>query len=210
VEASTGTLEILLGQLREGDDSARDAIINHSCERLRTLVRQHLRRESDLKYVEQTDDVLNRSMLHLHKALSEIKPENKRAFIGLASLYVQRELTDLFRKHFVGHGVGRHQKLDSQSADEDAVGPIHMASANGPGPGTQLVQAELIKNLGDAVDALPEDEREVFRLYYYQDLPQQEIADLLQVDVRTVKRRWRRAREGLQGLLGDYGQESSE
>lgn len=210
MEASTGTLEILLGQLQEGDDSARDAIINHSCERLRVLVRQHLRHESDLKSVEQTDDVVNRSMIRLHKALSEVKPENKRAFIGLASLYVQRELTDLFRKHFVGHGVGRHQKLDSQSADEDAVGPIHMASANGPGPGTQLVQAELIENLGNAVDALPEDEREVFRLYYYQDIPQQEIADLLQIDVRTVKRRWRRAREGLQGLLGDCGQESSE
>ena len=42
-----------------------------------------------------------------------------------------------------------------------------------------------------AVESLPEKEREIMDLLWYQGLKQQDAADLLGVDVKTVKRRWR-------------------
>lgn len=44
-------------------------------------------------------------------------------------------------------------------------------------------------------------EREVFSLHYYQDLRHAEIAELLNVDERTVKRIYARAKVQLSQLL---------
>ena len=41
---------------------------------------------------------------------------------------------------------------------------------------------------------LPDEEREVFDLIFYQELSQADAAELLDVSVRTVKRRWRSAK----------------
>jgi RNA polymerase sigma-70 factor (ECF subfamily) len=41
------------------------------------------------------------------------------------------------------------------------------------------------------VDSLPDKEKEIVDLLWYQGLKQQEAADLLGVDVKTIKRRWR-------------------
>src|SRR5262249_61821855 len=50
----------------------------------------------------------------------------------------------------------------------------------------------------EQVAALPEEEREVFDLLWYQGLPQAEAAELLHVNVRTIKRRWVSARMKIQ------------
>jgi RNA polymerase sigma factor (sigma-70 family) len=49
---------------------------------------------------------------------------------------------------------------------------------------------------------LPDEEREVFDLLWYQGLMQEEAAQLLGVSERTVKRRWQSARLQLFEALG--------
>ena len=51
------------------------------------------------------------------------------------------------------------------------------------------------------VDRLPAEEREVFDLLWYQELSQAEVASLLNVSPRTVKRRWAAARLRLHKIL---------
>jgi RNA polymerase sigma factor (sigma-70 family) len=53
------------------------------------------------------------------------------------------------------------------------------------------------------IDGLPAEEREVFDLLWYQELPQAEAAALLGVSVPTIKRRWLSARRRLHKLLGE-------
>ena len=61
----------------------------------------------------------------------------------------------------------------------------------------------LSARIEELIAALPDDEREVVGLLFYQELPQAEAAALLHVTVRTVQRRWQSARfalhEALQG-----------
>ena len=54
----------------------------------------------------------------------------------------------------------------------------------------------------DAAGSLPDEQREVFDLLYYQGMTQDEAAALLGVSDRTVKRRWLSARLALHDALG--------
>ena len=45
----------------------------------------------------------------------------------------------------------------------------------------------------DAVDALPAEECEIVGLIYYHGWPQADIAAMLRINVRTVRRRWNSA-----------------
>jgi RNA polymerase sigma factor (sigma-70 family) len=49
------------------------------------------------------------------------------------------------------------------------------------------------------VEQLPEDEREIISLLFYEALTQEDAAQLLGVNIRTVKRRWQSARLKLHG-----------
>lgn len=55
----------------------------------------------------------------------------------------------------------------------------------------------------EAVEQLPPEEREVMGLAFYHGWTQVQIAELFQVDERTVRRRWQAACLKLSKLLGD-------
>ncbi|MFV2068565.1 MAG: RNA polymerase sigma factor, partial [Pirellulales bacterium] len=50
------------------------------------------------------------------------------------------------------------------------------------------------------IEQLPDDAREVFDLVWYGGLSQADAAEVLEVDPRTVRRRWRQARLSLSAL----------
>jgi RNA polymerase sigma-70 factor (ECF subfamily) len=54
----------------------------------------------------------------------------------------------------------------------------------------------------EKVDHLPEAEREVFHLLWYEGLQQDDAARILGVTTRTIKNRWRSAKLLLQEMLG--------
>jgi DNA-directed RNA polymerase specialized sigma24 family protein len=51
------------------------------------------------------------------------------------------------------------------------------------------------------IEALPDEEREMFDILLYEGMSQPEAAIVLQTSLRTVKRRWQRARLMLQQAL---------
>ncbi|MEZ4869744.1 MAG: sigma-70 family RNA polymerase sigma factor [Caldilineaceae bacterium] len=71
-------------------------------------------------------------------------------------------------------------------------------TANPDGVSVATVTSDLQAVVHDAIGALPAHERPVVLLYYVADYPQQEIADLLGVNVSTVKNRLYSARKRLQ------------
>ncbi len=73
----------------------------------------------------------------------------------------------------------------------------------GPGPAEQHERAELAAYLAQKVAELPPNYRSVILLRHGHDLSYQEIADILQVPVSTVKTRLFRAREALRLKLSE-------
>ena len=59
----------------------------------------------------------------------------------------------------------------------------------------------------ELVDTLPEEEREVVQLLWYEGMKQSEAAAVLGVSLATLKRRWQAARLRLSELLEDWSVE---
>ena len=61
--------------------------------------------------------------------------------------------------------------------------------------------AEENNDLGQAILKLPVKYKDVILLYYYQDMNQDEIAEILQTSASTISRRLKRAQEKLRDVL---------
>jgi len=69
-------------------------------------------------------------------------------------------------------------------------------------PDNLVIAQEHLEIVHSMVDRLPKSEREVFRLKFADpEMPQKEIAEILDISVDAVKTRWRRARERLREQL---------
>lgn len=190
----------LVRLFRAGDPAARDRLIEHAQGRLRQLAHQMLRDFPRVHRFEQTDDVLQNALLRLWRALEQVSVESAAHFRRLAASQIRRELHDLVKHYFGPQGGGAHHHTDPAGpAGGDTTGPPRERAVVDEGPSTLAEWTEF----HELVAKLPEEEREVALLIWYGGLTQEEAADELQVNVRTVRRRWSRARrllsEGLNG-----------
>jgi RNA polymerase sigma factor (sigma-70 family) len=186
-------LERLVAALRNGGVQAREAILEHANERLLRLTRRMLRQYPQLRRWEATDDVQQNALLRLYRSLAEVEVESARHFLNLAGTQIRRELIDLKRHYFGPQGMAANHHTDHRPADE--VG----AALDRNGEPEDLTSWTTFH---EACERLPDVEREVVTLLYYQGLSQQAAADMLGVSLRTVKRRWFSAREMLHNILG--------
>lgn len=188
---TTTQLQLWLDLLRKGNDRARTELIAHACERLRTLTRRMLRSYPALRSWEQTDDVFQNAMMRLYRALVDVTPDSLAHFYNLAGQQIRRELLDLAKHH--ARNDGQQKKWQEQKRHELPDEP------------SSLVEwTEFHRQ----VEALPEEERQVFTLIWYEELSQGETASVLGISVRTVIRRWQAARVRLAKAL--YGEGSPD
>lgn len=69
----------------------------------------------------------------------------------------------------------------------------------------ELIGEEDAKEVAATIAALPHKYKEVLILYYYQELTMQEISDVLQLNLNTVKSRLLRGKQALQAKLERSG-----
>jgi RNA polymerase sigma-70 factor (ECF subfamily) len=154
----------------------------------------HVRRWDD------TDDVFQNAALRLHRALAHVRPESPRAIMALAATQLHRELIDLAR---------RHAGPMSFAANHATIAPATPADGDSAGPPPAGVEAAAASEesldrwtlFHEAIAALPGELREVFQLVWYLGADQRSIARLLECSERTVKSRWREARESVRVAL---------
>ena len=150
-----------------------------------------LRGYPSLRCWEQTDDVFQNAMLRLYRALVDVMPDSLAHFYNLAGQQIRRELLDLAKHH--ARQDGQQEKWRQQQRQELSDEP------------SSLVEwTEFHRQ----VEALPDEERQVFSLIWYEELSQGEAAKVLGLSVRTVIRRWQSARVRLARAL--YGEGSAD
>ncbi len=191
----TTYIQQCLNRLRQGEPAAADDLIRAAGERLTALTRAMLRDYRRLRQWEESGDVLQNALLRLHRALQSVQPETPRDFYRFATLQIRRELIDLSRHYYGSEGRPR---LDRASFSYEAV-PEFRESTFEPH------KLSMWTDFHQQVQELPDEEREVFDLIWYQDLQQIDAAELLNVSARTVMRRWHRAclklHDAMQGIM---------
>jgi RNA polymerase sigma-70 factor (ECF subfamily) len=180
-------LQELLDRACTGDAAALDALLRHTSERLTSLTRRMLGSYERVRRWAETDDVLQNALVRLLAALREVKPQTPRDFLALATLQIRRELIDLARHYYGPEGIGAHH--DSQAARPSSAPGLEAKSDLRDEPGALAQWSELHQQ----IDALPAEEREVVGLLFYQGLTQAEAAQVLNISLRTLQRRWHTA-----------------
>ncbi|MDG3008401.1 sigma-70 family RNA polymerase sigma factor [Paludisphaera mucosa] len=136
----------------------------------------------------QVEDLLGAVVERLLKALRETRPGTVRGFFALASRHMRWELNDLARR------------LDHRDVPFD----VHAIDVAAPAESDSGLGTET-KRMLDAIDALPEDEREVLELVMIHGMTHEEAAAVIGSSTKTVQRRLNRARHVLVETLGFPG-----
>jgi RNA polymerase sigma factor (sigma-70 family) len=124
----------------------------------------------------QPDEMLGAVVERLIKAMRTVRPRTVREFFGLANQHMRWELDDLARR------------LDEK--------PVAVALREGLVSAPASNDSALTPSgcrMFEAIDALPDEEREAFSLVRIQGLTQVEVAEVLGVSTKTVQRRINRA-----------------
>lgn len=188
--------EALLARYRRGEVDA-----------FRVLVRRHQRALYNfaLRQVRApavAEDIVQDVFVRIVQSADTFKEESR--FSTWAYTIARNLCIDHLRKRV----HRRHASLDQpDGADlEDGEGaPLgeRVAGASMPADRT-VIGKQLQTHLRAAVEALPEDQREVFLMRQVSELPFKEIADIVGVSENTVKSRMRYALERLQTALAEF------
>ena len=195
VQDDKSQLQILLDHYSPDDPRAFDELIQHAARRLRAMSHNMLARYPHLRRWEQTDDVLQMALLRLHRSLSDVRPESKQAFFGLAATQMRRTLIDLARHYFGALGHGRNYDSTAGRQGETQIEMSRVQSLDRPDDLADWTAFH------EAIEHLDDEEREVISLVWYGGLKQKEIAELLEIAERTVIRRLNRAKLRLREIL---------
>lgn len=114
----------------------------------------------------------------------------------------------LCRNHCIDRlrGQARRPELtESQFMNDDGenLSPISKAASPDPGADESAYRRELAQGIQHALKKLPEEQRETFLLKETGGLTFEEIGEITEVSINTVKSRMRYALEGLRRALKD-------
>ena len=100
----------------------------------------------------------------------------------------------------------RHPSLDEPKKAEEGDGPtLGEQTADGKASVERaVVSLEIRERVASAIDALPEEQREVFLMREVSNLPFKEIAEIVGASENTVKSRMRYALDRLKDALSDF------
>lgn len=194
----------LVQKIRDGDQASREAFASHIYDRLVKLARLILRNGSArVQRWEETDDLVHAAWFRIQRAIesSSLEITRQEQLFRLAARHIRFEIIDMHRKHrarAMGHQT-KAQDADGQVAQD---GNVYVAN-----PSMDPQQVAQWAEFHELVERMPEPLKEVTDLLWYQGLTQEEAAQLLQVSVKSIKRRWRDAKLHLaeeldEGLLG--------
>lgn len=194
-DRTTAVIQRYLDAL-QGDASAEPLIrelLDKAVQRLRllcaTLLKRSYPRLTQPPTNLETDELLDNVVAGLLKALQKVRPQTVRQFFALANQHMRWQLNDLARL------------LDKQPL----AGPLAESGVMASPASSDSCISPDARRMLEAIDGLPETEREVFELVRIQGLTHAEVARVVGVSVKTVQRSLNRARLLLSTQLADLG-----
>jgi RNA polymerase sigma-70 factor (ECF subfamily) len=187
---NTIILQQCLDRIRAGEPDGANDLIRAVQNRLEKLSARMIRTFPNVRSVADIDDVLQNSLIRLLRTLTKLQPKNPRDFFNLAAVHIRRVLIDLARS-----------TKGKQTVPLDLAGSTDHPRPHEPAA-PEVSDSDQWVRFHEAVDQLPSEEREVVGLVFYHGWKQHEIAELFQVDERTIRRRWASACQKIRQIAG--------
>jgi RNA polymerase sigma-70 factor (ECF subfamily) len=185
--------ESLMLRYRDGDVRAFEVLVSRHRKPIYNFILRFVRDQ------EHAEDVMQETFLRLIKSADGYERQAK--FTTWLYTIARNLCVDASRR-------AKHRKAASldapSSADEDAAPLIEMMADGQANVDRKAINRELAIRMRKAIDALPEEQREIFILREVSDLQFNEIAVIIGCPENTVKSRMRYALEKLREALEDY------
>lgn len=142
--------------------------------------------------IHEAEDVVQETFLRVYNNLGRFDPSQK------FSTWIYRIGTNLCIDHLRKRKRKSSLSLDANLYDSDHVdGHNLMPTDEAEQPENRLILSETKRQVREAVDNLPEQYKSIVILRYLHDMSLQEVSEVLDMPVTTIKTRLHRAREYL-------------
>lgn len=188
-DPSPGEITERLLALREAGAEAWESLVPLVYDELHALAHRHLRHETDTILID-TTDLVHEAYLKLVDQ-TRVDWQDRNHFFAVASMVIRRILVNAAHERMA---LKRGGALRRVSLDESALPAISEQRAE-----MLIALDEALTRLGSADERL----QRVVECRFFGGLSNDEVAAVLSVSTRTVKRDWRAARAWLFHELGD-------
>ena len=178
MHTSPGEITELLAEWSDGDPEALERLMPLVFEDLRQLARKHFRREPDGHTLQPT--ALVHEVYVRLAGQRKVEWENRAQFFAFAAMLMRRILVDHAKARRTAKRGGGVRKL-----------PLDEAFAMPGGGDLDLV---LLDQALDDLAAIDPRQARIVELRFFVGLTQEEVAEVMDLSVTTVKREWRSAR----------------
>ena len=175
--ATTAPDEELVQKAQQDDERAFGKLVERYETKVYSLAMKMLRNPED------AEDVLQDTFLRAYRGIKSFQG-NSTFSTWIYRITANSALMRLRKKQL--------PTVSIDDADERET-PINIADWS-PGPVEQLLTQETQKAMGEAIDALPPEFKQVFILRDVEELSNAEVAEILDLSVAAVKSRLHRAR----------------
>jgi RNA polymerase sigma-70 factor (ECF subfamily) len=185
---------LLVDRFKSGDQGAFEEMVSRYWDRIYAMVHQLLRNPQD------AEEVTQDAFIRAHRGLVNFRGDS--AF----STWLYQIATNLARNRY---WYWWRRKRDQSISFEQPIGEdgtttfADVFADEVETPEDAAVTQELVDRIGVGMEKLTPKHREILILRNVKNLSYEEIAEILQISVGTVKSRIARARESLRGKLGD-------
>ena len=184
-ESSDPPVTLLLKRWSDGDPKACDEVMPLVYQELRSLAQSYLRRERSGHSLE-TSGLIHEAFLKL-TGQTNVSWQSRKHFFGIAAQSMRRILVD----------YARHRGRAKRGGDVEVVALDEAWQAAVERPEELLALDEALERLAE-VDP---DRARLVELRFFAGLTHPEIAELLEISLSSVERRWRLARAFLHDAM---------
>ena len=199
-ESAANRVTRLLVRARTGNTVARDELVESVYLRMNRLCQALKRKFPGVTIYEQTGDIMGQVWPKLLRELSAKDFRDSAHFFSYSATLIRHVLIDILRKYYGRNGHASNEISLAPGDHQDTAEKKRTMLWEGRdtnSPDRDLMRAEV----HTIINRLSSQDQEMFNLRFYHDLKESECAEAMGVDVRTVRRRWRRARLALASEL---------
>lgn len=195
--------EELLAGAKGGDDDALNRLIERHRDGVRRLIQMRL--DQRIQRRVDVSDVVQDVMVEAHRRLREYLLAPPMPFHLWLRQIAKDRIIDAHRRHRVSgkRSVDREQPLLGGGADDRSTQDL-AAQLFDPEitPASAAVQRELTRRVEEAVHTLGEQDFEIVSMRHYEQLSNQEVAQVLGLTEPAASMRYLRAVRRLRAILG--------
>lgn len=176
----------LLEEYKQGNRSAISQLLERHSRRIRDYVRMMVK-DNDI-----ADDLTQEILIKVVKVIDEGRYTDKGRFLPWMMRIAHNRVLDYFRA-----------QKQNKSINESEAGYNILGSASFAEPSVEesIISEQIASDLRTLIEQLPEEQREVVKMRYYEGLSFKDIAEQTEVSINTALGRMRYALINLRRLI---------